>query len=111
MSPAGPSRPDARRELVRARRAGVAGPGRPPGRAADAAEDRRLLHPFRVAPDAEPAGAQDPAGLATLVPGRIRTWRRAGTSASRRRPVQGYGEFTRSVLLSVAAGMGISTRR
>ena len=64
---------------------------------------------FRVAPDAEPAGAQDPAGLATLVPGRIQNLA-AGEDIRFSAPpgVQGYGEFTRSVLLSVAAGMGIT---
>jgi lambda family phage portal protein len=64
---------------------------------------------FRVAPDAEPVDTKDPGGLSTLVPGRIQNLAPGEDIRFSAPPgVQGYGEFTRSVLLSVAAGMGIT---
>lgn len=69
---------------------------------------------FRVAPEAEyetpdPAKTSDPAGLSTLVPGRIQNLApgediRFSTPPS----VEGYDKFTRLVLQTVASGMGIT---
>lgn len=70
---------------------------------------------FRTSPDgddAQPAAsatASDPAQLSTLSPGRIQTLMPGEDIVFATPPrVEGYDEFSRSVLRSVAAGMGIT---
>lgn len=64
---------------------------------------------FRVTPDGEPSDASDPAGLSTLVPGRVQNLA-VGEDIRFANPpgVDGYDEFTRGVLASVASGLGIT---
>ncbi len=64
---------------------------------------------FRIPPEDEPAGT-DNAGLSgSILPGRIQNLAPGEDIKFAAPPgVEGYDEFTRAVLLSVAAGMGIT---
>lgn len=64
---------------------------------------------FRTRPDGESVASEDPMQVSTLVPGRIQTVEPGeqlvfGTPPS----VSGYSEFSREVLQSVAAGLGMT---
>jgi lambda family phage portal protein len=64
---------------------------------------------FRRRPDDETADEPDPMQVSTLTPGRIQTLQ-PGEDVTFASPptVSGFSEFTREVLQSVAAGMGIT---
>lgn len=65
---------------------------------------------FRVTPDSDADGGADPAGLSTsITPGRIQNLAPGEDIRFAAPPgVESYEEFTRSVLRSVAAGVGIT---
>jgi lambda family phage portal protein len=67
---------------------------------------------FRVAPEAEftpTPGTDDPAGLATMVPGRIQNLAPGENIVFGNPPgVEGYDKFTRLILQTVAGGLGIT---
>lgn len=64
---------------------------------------------FRVTPDSEPAGSDGPELSGGITPGRIQNLTPGEDIRFAVPPgVEGYDEFTRSVLRSVAAGMGIT---
>jgi len=65
---------------------------------------------FRVRPDDEPTkDGVDPAGLGSIAPGRIQTMGPGEDIRFSAPPgVEAYDEFTRTVLRSAAAGMGIT---
>ncbi len=67
---------------------------------------------FRVAPEAEftsPSRDNDPAGLATMVPGRIQNLAPGEDIRFAQPPsVEGYDKFTRLILQTVAGGLGIT---
>lgn len=64
---------------------------------------------FRTRPDGESIASSDPMQVATLSPGRIQTVEPGEQIVFGKPPeVSGYSEFSREVLQSVAAGIGIT---
>jgi len=64
---------------------------------------------FRTNLQGDPVDVDDPAGLSSLVPGRIQTLAPGEDIKFAEPPgVTGYDEFTQNVLRAVAAGMGIT---